>query len=117
MLLLLLLLLLLLCCCFPHVSHVLLLRCASCNASCSCSCSCSWVLLLLVLLLLAPALLLTCILLLLLLPVLLRFALGFGQLAIFHIKQQVFSLQLRTEVQFQSQNEKTGLRGVFFGPF
>jgi hypothetical protein len=49
--------------------------------------------------------------------VLLRFALGFGQLTIFHIKQQAFPLQLRNEVQFQSQNEKTGLRGVFFGPF
>jgi hypothetical protein len=35
------------------------------------------------------------------------FALGFGQLTIFHIKQQAPSLQLRTEVQFQSQNEKT----------
>jgi hypothetical protein len=52
-------------------------------------------------------------LLLLLLLVILRFALGFGQLTIFHIKQQVFSLQLRNEVQYQSQNEKTGLRGVF----
>ena len=62
-------------------------------------------------------LLLTCILLLRLLLVLLRFALGFGQLTIFHIKQQAPSLQLRTEVQFQSQNEKTELRGVFFDPF
>jgi hypothetical protein len=35
----------------------------------------------------------------------------------FHIKQQAFSLKLPNEVQFQSQNEKTGLRGVFFGPF
>jgi hypothetical protein len=35
-------------------------------------------------------------------------------LAIFHIKQQAPSLQLCTEVQFQSQNEKTELRGVFF---
>jgi hypothetical protein len=49
--------------------------------------------------------------------VVLRFARGFGQLTIFHIKQQVFCLQLRNEVQFQSENEKTGLRGVFFGPF
>jgi hypothetical protein len=51
--------------------------------------------------------------------VLLRFALGFGQLTTVHIKQQVFSLKLRNdeEVQFQSQNEMTGLRGVFFGPF
>jgi hypothetical protein len=56
-------------------------------------------------------------LLLLLLLVLLRFALGFGQLTIFHIKQQVFSLKLRNEVQFQSQHEKTGLRGVFCDPF
>ena len=70
---------------------------------------------LLLLVLLLP-LLLTCIF-LLLLRVLLRFALGFGQLAIFHIKPQVFPLQLRNEVQFQSHNEKTGLRGVFFGPF
>jgi hypothetical protein len=62
-------------------------------------------------------LLLTCTLLLLLLLVLLRFALGFGQLTIFHIKQQAPSLQLRNEVQFQSQNEKTELRGVFFDPF
>ena len=62
-------------------------------------------------------LLLTCILLLRLLLVLLRFALGFGQLTIFHIKQQAPSLQLRTEVQFQSKNEKTELRGVFFDPF
>jgi len=56
-------------------------------------------------------------LLLRLLLVLLRFALGFGQLTIFHIKQQAPSLKLRTEVQFQSQNEKTELRGVFFDPF
>jgi hypothetical protein len=49
--------------------------------------------------------------------VLLRFALAFGQLTIFHIKQQEFSLKLRNEVQFQSQNLKTGLRGVFFGRF
>jgi hypothetical protein len=74
------------------------------------------VLLLLVLML---PLLLTCTLLLLLLRVLAlaHFALGFGQLTIFHTKQQVFSLQLRNEVQFQSQNEKTGLRSAFFGPF
>jgi hypothetical protein len=52
-----------------------------------------------------------------LLLVLLRFALGFGQLTIFHINQQAFSLQLRNEVQFQSQNEKTELRSVFFDQF
>jgi hypothetical protein len=46
-----------------------------------------------------------------------NYATGFGQLTIFHIKQQAPSLQLRTEVQFQSQNEKTELRGVFFDPF
>jgi hypothetical protein len=73
-----------------------------------------WLLLLRVMLL---PLLPTCILLLLPLLVLLRFALGFGQLSIFHIKQQAPSLQLRTEVQFQSQNEKTELRGVLFSPF
>jgi hypothetical protein len=38
--------------------------------------------------------------------VLLRFALGFGQLTIFHIKQQAPSLQLRTEVQFQKVKTK-----------
>jgi hypothetical protein len=75
------------------------------------------VLLLLVLLLLAPALAH-----LYFAPAPLACALslrscGLGQLTIFHIKQQVFCLQLRNEVQFQSQNEKTGLCGVFFGPF
>jgi hypothetical protein len=63
----------------------------------------------LLLLVMFVPLLLICILLLLLLLVLLRFALGFGQLTIFHIEQQAFSLQLRNEVQFQRQNEKTEL--------
>ena len=94
------------CCCAAPPAMLLAPAPAPAPGCCCCLWCCS----------LLP-LLLTCILLLLLLLVLLRFALGFGQLTIFHIKQQVFSLKLRNEVQFQSQNEKTGLCGVFFGPF
>jgi hypothetical protein len=97
------------CCCCCAAPPAMLLAAAAAAAAAAPGCCCCLVMLL--------PLLLTCILLLLLLLVLLRFALGFDQLTIFHVKQQVFSLQLRNEVQFQSQNEKTGLRGVFFGPF